>query len=204
MARIQRDNARVVEIAERHADRSSLKAIHAKASPAAALVAAAAKQLRDARLTQNKEATERDVASRAVLDWIQEWRPIALLEVDGAAANLKALPPGAPTPDQLAAVAESLADLFGGLKGDDGNQPSFAVDAIAALRSRCAIRVITMSNLGDHDARCAQSRAAVQAFRGVLGPMPGGLQWGRASRPRERSPEDAGTRVCRRSRHSSR
>ena len=59
-------------------------------------------------VTGDKERTERDVAIRSLLDWIQQWRPVIMLSVDGAENNIKKLPFGGNTPDDIIRVAEDM------------------------------------------------------------------------------------------------
>jgi hypothetical protein len=56
----------------------------------------------------DEERDERDESLANVRSWIQRWRPVVLLTVPGAAANLRALPRGAATADDLLRVAGDL------------------------------------------------------------------------------------------------
>ncbi len=60
----------------------------------------------------DKEREERDETIRILLDWVQQWRPVILLLVPGAEANIRNMPPGAATPDDVIRVVEDMVALY--------------------------------------------------------------------------------------------
>lgn len=107
--RIRRDINRLKETVDRHgASQPALAAIQQKVDSAAHLVNERWQAYQQAVVKADKERDERDVAIVRVRKWLQRWRPVVLLTVPGAAPNLRALPPGGATPDDVIRVADDL------------------------------------------------------------------------------------------------
>ena len=60
----------------------------------------------------DKERVERDSAVGRLVSWLQQWRPVVLLLVPGASDNLRNLPSGAPTLDEMTSLAEDLVKFI--------------------------------------------------------------------------------------------
>ena len=60
----------------------------------------------------DKERAERETAVGRLVSWIQQWRPVVLLLVPGASDNIRNLPSGATTSDDVARVAEDLVTFI--------------------------------------------------------------------------------------------
>ena len=77
----------------------------------------------------DKARAERDTAVGMLVSWIQQWRPVVMLLVPGASSNIRNLPSGATTSDDVARVAEDLAAF---IKSNDGSA-SFRKSALDDL-----------------------------------------------------------------------
>ncbi len=65
----------------------------------------------NAAITGDKERAERDTSIGTLLNGIQQWRPAILGLVPGAEKNIRNLPSGAPTADEIIRVAEDMMVL---------------------------------------------------------------------------------------------
>lgn len=113
---------------------------HIETEPALAAVAELVQQKKDevnscfqkfqsAAVTGDKERDEHDEAITILLKWIQKWRPVILTLVPGADSNLKNLPSGAATPDDIIRVAEDMVKFI----NSDNSAASFRAKAIDAM-----------------------------------------------------------------------
>jgi hypothetical protein len=57
-----------------------------------------------------RERSERDEALTKVTTWLQAWRPVVMLRIPGA--NIRSLPSGGGTPDDLLSVARDLRKVL--------------------------------------------------------------------------------------------
>ena len=116
---------------------------HLESEPALAVLAELVQQKRDevnscfqkfqsAAVIGDKERKERDDAIVILLKWVQKWRPVILTLVPGADSNLKNLPSGAATPDDIIRVAEDMVKFI------DTNESaaSFRAKAVEALGAK--------------------------------------------------------------------
>lgn len=127
LSMIRRDINRLEDTVMRHKDsHAALAAMETPVKTAAQNVNAAWQHYQNVAVAGDREREERDTAVGRLLSWIQRWRPVLLLLVDGAEENLKKLPPGAPTPDDVIRVAEDMVQ-FMQAQGD------FVIDAQAAI-----------------------------------------------------------------------
>lgn len=158
-ARVRRDINRLVELIDGRPQEPALQALRSLVVPHAERVNAGARTLAAARLAQDKEAAERDTAARTVLTWIQTWRPLVLIAAPGAAANLRALPAGAATADDLLRVVSDLRALIDTYRDPAGNPFAFAEAALAGLAEADAA-------LGRESSDAVQALAAEAAAQG--------------------------------------
>ena len=60
----------------------------------------------------DKEREERDESINILIKWIQRWRPVIMLSVQGADQNLKNFPSRGATSDDVIRVAEDMLDFI--------------------------------------------------------------------------------------------
>lgn len=113
LSMIRRDINRLEDTVSRHKDtHAALAAMETPVKTAAQQVNETWQHYQTTAVQGDKEREERETAIGDLLGWIQRWRPLLLLMVDGAEANLKKLPPGAPTPDDVIRVAEDMVQFI--------------------------------------------------------------------------------------------
>ena len=111
--RIRRDLNRLNDLIEEHATNyPALSAVQPDVAAAATRVNRCFQAYQQASVTADRERTERDVSIAKLREWVQQWRPVALLKIPGAASNLRALPASGATPDDQIRLAEDLRSLI--------------------------------------------------------------------------------------------
>lgn len=110
---IRRDINRLFETIERNLTKSTaLKALVNLVKEACDQVNSSWQNYQAAAIKGDKERQERDNALKKLLNWIQIWRPIIFLHIHGASSNIRSLPSGAATPDDLIRVAEDMKKVI--------------------------------------------------------------------------------------------
>jgi hypothetical protein len=131
---IRRDINRLNETVERHKDaQPALAAICPAVLQASDNVNKAWQDFQAIALAGNKEREERDSAIELLIGWIQRWRPVVLLTIPGADANIKNLPSTGATPDDVIRVAEDMAKIINDNPGGQGFRESTVSDLGTAL-----------------------------------------------------------------------
>ena len=116
---IRRDINRLMESIQRHKEaHAAMAAMENQVTAAAQKVNETWQMYQAKSVAGDKEREERDTAIGNLLSWMQRWRPVVLLHIDGAEANLNKLPPGAPTPDDVIRVAEDMVQFIQQNAGD--------------------------------------------------------------------------------------
>lgn len=116
---IRRDINRLKDSIERHKEaQPAMAAMETQVAAAAQKVNETWQHYQTVSVEGDREREERDTAIGNLTNWIQRWRPIILMTVDGADENLSKLPPGAPTPDDVARVAEDMVRFIQEHAGD--------------------------------------------------------------------------------------
>ena len=130
---IRRDINRLKDTIERHqGTHKSLAAIQAIVASAADAVNQAWQTYQANSVAGTKERQERDQAIQALIQWSQRWRPVVLLLVPGAEANIRQLPPTGATPDDVIRVSE---DMVGLINSNPAAEP-FRAEAIESLSDK--------------------------------------------------------------------
>jgi hypothetical protein len=94
-------------------------------------------RLQAAVVSGNREREERETAIGRLLDTLQVWRPLILMAVPGANESIRALPPGAPTVDELVQLGKDMIsfiennDATAGFREDALREISESVEAAA-------------------------------------------------------------------------
>jgi hypothetical protein len=109
---IRRGINRLNDLIKQHQEVPALKVIGATVASCADGVNAAWQRFQNAAIDGDRERAERDTAMGELLSWVQQWRPVVLMLVPGADKNIRNLPYGAPTPDDLARVAEDMLTVM--------------------------------------------------------------------------------------------
>lgn len=110
---IRRDINRLRDTIDRHVDAyPALAAVAAVIREAADAVNRSWQSYQAATVIGDKERQERDTAVRAVVEWIQRWRPAMLMLVPGAEFNIRTLPASGATPDDVIRVAHDMAEFI--------------------------------------------------------------------------------------------
>lgn len=111
--KIRRDINRLNDLVKRHeATQPSLRAIGPAVASIAERVNTSWQSYQKAVVASSKERAERDTAIEKVMGWMQRWRPVVLITVPGAAANISVLPARKTTPDDVLRVAEDLKSFI--------------------------------------------------------------------------------------------
>lgn len=127
---IRRDINRLLETTERKAaEQPALAAILPVVKTAAGNVNATWQQYQQVVVTGDKERQERDDAIHSLIQWIQRWRPVIFMIVPGAETKIRALPSGAPTPDDVIRVAEDMSQFIQNME----NTAAFKENALKEL-----------------------------------------------------------------------
>ncbi len=109
-AKIRRDINRLNESIERHkAEHPALSAVSQMVSEAVQKVNSAWQEYQASAVAGDREREERDAAIERLSKWIQRWRPVVLLSIPGAEANIRNLPAGGTTPDDVIRVVGDMA-----------------------------------------------------------------------------------------------
>jgi hypothetical protein len=130
--RIRRDLNRLDALLAKHEDQPALAVLRVDVSAAAWLVNRSFQFLQEAAVTGDRERNERDAAVEKVRNWVQQWRPVVLIKIPAAAANVRQLPARGATPDDQIRVAEDLRNLIATNPGAE----SFRDAALEALGDR--------------------------------------------------------------------
>jgi hypothetical protein len=85
-----------------------------------------------ASVSGDKERQERDESVSLLLDWVQSWRPVIMLVSEGAEANLRNLPAGGATPDDIILVAGDMLNFI----NENADMESYRERAIESLGER--------------------------------------------------------------------
>ena len=110
---IRRGINRLHETASRHKDAyPALAAILTIVSEHMNRVNEAWQEFQSKAVAGDKERAERDTAVGRLLSWVQRWRPVIMVHVSGASANIRNLPSGGTTPDDVARVAEDMVTFI--------------------------------------------------------------------------------------------
>jgi len=150
-----------------------------------------------------KERSERDSAAGVLLKWIQQWRPLVLLFVPGAEANIHKFPSTGGTVDDSIRIAEDLQSMI-------MNNPAAASLKEAALaelgeklanakkETREAVDALPLENAAREAYTEACLRAnevlvrALDTIRSLFGPTSAEYrQFSLRSRGKEEAEEDA-------------
>ncbi|MBN1129442.1 MAG: hypothetical protein JXA71_10670 [Chitinispirillaceae bacterium] len=109
---IRRGINRLNDLVKQHPEIPALRVIGAAVASCADNVNAALQRFQNAAIDGDRERAERDTAMGELLTWVQSWRPVILMLVPGADKNIRNLPYDAPTPDDLARVAEDMLTVM--------------------------------------------------------------------------------------------
>ncbi len=127
---IRRDINRLNETIERHKDtQPALAAISGIVNKAAQDMNNAWQRYQAVSVAGDREREERKTAIRALIEWIQKWRPVVMLIVQGADANIRNLPSSGATPDDVIRVAGDMVKLI----NDNSDADSFRDSCINDL-----------------------------------------------------------------------
>lgn len=207
-AKIRRDINRLQAEIQRHATaQPALAAIQSYVESATDTVNARWQAFQQAAVEADRERAERATALDDVRDWVQRWRPVVLLAVPGAAANTRALPPRAGTPDDMVRVAEDLQAFI----NDNPSTSPFRAAALGDLaqtlnQARTEVAEASAARPMEVAARAAYSEAVLQAntvllrgtevVRAIFGPTsPEYKQFIARSTPEEESQDDEAVQV---------
>ncbi len=128
--RIRRDLNRLNELVAQHAaTQPALAAVRGPVEAVTAEVNRCFQAYQQTAVAADRERTERDQAVANLRNWVQQWRPVVLMMVPGASANLRQLPSSGATLDDQIRVAEDLRNLLAASPG----AASFRDAALAAL-----------------------------------------------------------------------
>ena len=156
--KIRRDINRLKETVERHvAAQPSLAAIKVRVDSAAALVNQRWQEYQESAVSGDKERKEREDAVTDVQKWVQRWRPVVLLSVPGADANLSNLPSSGATPDDVVRVAQDMKNFL-------QNNPGAADFKEAALSDLGDMVEKAMNEISDSSEALAREAAAREAW----------------------------------------
>lgn len=112
-SRIRRDINRLQEVVALHREAHPvLEAMATQVNTLTAQLNAHWKAYQEVSLRGNRERQERAQVVEKLRAWLQQWRPVVLINVPGAEANLRKLPTRAATPDDLLRAVEDLRDLI--------------------------------------------------------------------------------------------
>ncbi len=106
---IRRDINRLNETIQRHKEKKpALAAISSRVAAATDKVNAAWQEFQAKAVAGDREREERETAISFLIDWIQNWRPVMMIIIPGADANIRNLPSSGATPDDVIRVAEDM------------------------------------------------------------------------------------------------
>jgi len=116
--RIRRDLNRLDGLLQEHAARQpALAAVQVQVATATAEINRRFQVYQQSAVAADRERSERDEAIGNLRNWVQQWRPVVMLLVPGAAANLLQLPASGATLDDQVRVAEDLRDFIANSPG---------------------------------------------------------------------------------------
>jgi hypothetical protein len=112
----------------------------------------------------DKERQERDTAIRLLLDWVQSWRPVIMITAESAASNLRSLPAGGATPDDVILVAEDMVKFIESNADMEGCRET-AIASLGGLleNARKETSEATAAYPAEAAAREAYSEACIEA-----------------------------------------
>jgi hypothetical protein len=155
---LRRDINRLNDVVQKNAPKyPSLDAIKGIVEKNAANVNTGFQKLQAVSLKGDKERGERETAAGKLTDWIQEWRPVVLIQVPGAELNLSKLPSEGATPDDTIRVAEDLKKII----RTNGSAAGFKEKAVAALG---ALIDSAKKETGEANEALAEESAAQEGF----------------------------------------
>jgi hypothetical protein len=110
---IRRDINRLAQTMQRHADTNpAIATLLPVVREIAEKVNTAWQNYQAATVAGKKKRKERDQTIRRILNWIQRWRPVLILLVEGANENIHKFPASGTTPDQILLVARDMLNLL--------------------------------------------------------------------------------------------
>ena len=109
---IRRGINRLVDLLDRTSGHPALEALKAQARRAADTVNESWRTLQQAAVAGDRERSERETAAQHLKLRVQQWRPTLFAWVPAAAQNIRAIPSGGATVDDLIRCAEDMVQLF--------------------------------------------------------------------------------------------
>ena len=110
---VRRDINRLNDLIQRYAESElALAAIQPRITETTDRVNAAWQAYQAAAITGDREREERDSNIEKLNEWIQKWRPVLLMLVPGAGENIRVIPPGGGTHDDIINVADDMIKLI--------------------------------------------------------------------------------------------
>lgn len=164
-AKIRRDINRLKEEVHRNASSHPvLGVLKPRIDATCAEVNARWQDYQQAVTNADRERAERDTTVDTVRQWVQRWRPAVLLLVPGAAENLRALPSGGATADDLLRVAEDLHQYIANNPGAEALRSAALEEVDGQIETaRREVSEATAARPAETAAREAYTQASIEA-----------------------------------------